>query len=182
MSRCFIALELDAQTLAVAADAQRAIDPLGARKTKPESLHITIKFLGDVEPDVARSVLGVLHEFAFGKKAPSLGSAHIDAFPTPARGKIVVLACQDPSGTIAAIAKRAEDAALELAAVPREDRAFRPHVTLARARAPVDVRKITKSFGERPCGHGTRIVLFESELLPEGPRYTELAAHLFAPP
>ncbi len=181
MSRCFLALELDPTTLAVAADAQRALDPLGARKTKPDSLHITIKFLGDVDVDAAKLVLAELAVFA-GRAAPELGICRVDAFPSPARGKIVVLSCADPAGTAAAIAKRADEAAEKLAGVAREDRAFHAHVTLARSRTPCDVRPIAKRFGERAGGRATRVVLFESELLPTGPRYTELGAHDFARP
>ena len=179
MSRCFVALELDAESLALCAEAQRAIDPLGARKTKPESLHVTIKFLGEVSVESARAVLDALHAFA-GTKAPDLGVAKLDAFPTPARGKIVVLSCADPTGAAFAIAKRADEAAFELASVEREERAFRTHVTLARSRSAVDVRAIAKRFGDRACGHATRIVLYESALGPEGPKYTELGAHVFS--
>ncbi len=180
MSRCFIALELDDATRAIAADAQRAHDPLGIRKTAEGSLHITLKVLGDVEVDAAKLVLAELAPFA-GRAAPELGTCRIDAFPSPARGKIVVLSCADPAGTARAIAKRAEEAAEELAGVAREDRAFHAHVTLARSRTPCDVRPIAKRFGERAGGRATRVVLFESELGPRGSRYTELGAHAFLP-
>ncbi len=179
MSRCFIALELDDATRALAVEAQRVIDSLGLRKTAEGSLHVTIKFLGDVEPEIAKRVLGELAPLA-ASSAPPLGNTRIDAFPSAERGKIVVLSCADPSGNVAAIAKRADEAAEAIANVPREDRPFHAHVTLARSRTPRDVRPIVKRFGERAGGHATRVVLFESELLPTGPRYTELGSHRFS--
>jgi RNA 2',3'-cyclic 3'-phosphodiesterase len=178
LSRCFLALELDDATRALALEAQRAIEPLGLRKTAEGALHVTIKFLGEVDPEVARRVLGELAPLA-AKSAPPLGTTRIDAFPSAARGKIVVLSCADPSGNVAAIAKRADEAAEAIASVPREDRAFHAHVTLARSRTPRDVRAVAERFGERAGGQPTRLVLFESELLPGGPRYTELGAHRF---
>ena len=162
MIRAFIAIELDETTLAVAKDAQRALGDLAARKVAPETLHLTLKFLGDVDERTAGEELDLL---AMGA-APPFGAGTIDAFPSAARGKIVILSCSDPSGGITALGKTGD---------PR----FHPHVTIARAKTPVDVRKIAARFGTRECGTPSRVVLFRSELSATGAKHFEIAARKF---
>lgn len=162
MIRAFIAIELDDVTLAVAKDAQRALGDLAARKLAPETLHLTLKFLGDVDEETARKELDALAI----KTAPPFGAGTIDAFPSASRGKIVIVSCSDPSGEIAVLGKG--------------DPKFHPHITIARAKTPVDVRKIAARFGSRECGTPSRVVLFESELSPQGAKHFEIAARRFA--
>ena len=163
MIRAFIAIELDDTTLAVAKDAQRAVGDLAVRKLAPETLHLTLKFLDDVDEATARSELGALDVRA----APPFGAGTIDAFPSSSRGKIVIVSCSDPSGEIAVLGKG--------------DPKFHPHVTLARSKKPVDVRKIAAAFGSRACGTPKRIVLFRSELSASGAKHFEIASRAFAP-
>jgi 2'-5' RNA ligase len=159
--RAFIAIELDEITLAVAKDAQRALGDLAARKLAPETLHLTLKFLGDVEEETARKELGAL----VIKTAPPFGGGTIDAFPSASRGKIVIVSCSDPSGEISVLGKG--------------DPKFHPHVTIARAKKPIDVRKVAEKFGSRECGTPKRVVLFRSELSASGAKHFELAARPF---
>jgi 2'-5' RNA ligase len=160
--RAFIAIELDGVTLAVAKDAQRAIGDLAARKLAPETLHLTLKFLGDVEEETARAELDAL----VIKAAPPFGVGTIDAFPSASRGKIVIVSCSDPSGEIGVLGKG--------------DPKFHPHVTIARAKKPVDVRKIAERFGSRTCGTPKRVLLFRSELSSAGAKHFEIAARAFS--
>jgi 2'-5' RNA ligase len=169
--RAFIAIELDDTTLAVAKDAQRALGDLAARKLAPETLHLTLKFLGDVPEETARAELDAMTI----AKAPPLGTGTLDAFPSASRGKIIIIACSDPSGGIAALGKG--------------DPKFHPHVTIARAKKPVDrrrrspmaidVRKIAAKFGTRECGTPKRVVLFRSELSRTGAKHFEIASKAF---
>jgi 2'-5' RNA ligase len=173
--RAFLAIELDDATRELALQAQRTLGD-SARKLPAESLHITIKFLGDVEDAAARATFDAL---VLPSSSAPLGAAKLDAFPSAARGKIIVLSCDDPSGEIAALAARAEEAAFTHAGVAREERKFHAHVTLARSKTPVDIRKIATRFGTRPCGQPNRVVLYRSELGQSGARHTELAARSF---
>ena len=161
MIRAFIAIELDPTTLAVAKDARAALGDLPARKLAPETLHLTLKFLGDVDEETARRELAAL----VVKTAPPFGAGTIDAFPSASRGKIVIVSCSDPSGEIAVLGKT--------------DPKFHPHITIARAKSPVDVRQIAERFGTRALGTPTRVVLFRSELSSTGANHFELAARPF---
>ena len=157
MIRAFIALELDDATLAVAKDAQRALGDLAARKLSPETLHLTLKFLGDVEEETARRELAALAV----DTAPPFGEGTLDAFPSASRGKVVIVSCSDPSGGIAALGQG--------------DPMFHPHVTIARAKTPVDIRAIATRFGSRACGTPKRVVLFRSELSQTGAKHASSA-------
>lgn len=161
MIRAFIAIELDAATLAVAKDAQRALGDLEVRKLAPETLHLTLKFLGDVDERTAGEELDALSI----RSAPPLGVGTIDAFPSASRGKIVVVSCSDPSGEVAVLGKG--------------ETKFHPHITIARAKKTVDVRTIAARFGSRELGTPARVVLFRSELSQTGAKHFEIAARPF---
>jgi 2'-5' RNA ligase len=174
VARCFVALEIAQAAALVAAAAQSLLDADLVRKTPRESLHVTLKFLGDVSVEtVAKPVFEALAGHV-SLPLPSLGEAQLHAFPSTEHANVIVLSCSDPDGQVAELAARAEAAAFAHG-VPREERAFHPHVTLARTRAALDVRKVVKRFERSPLGRSTALSLFESH----GGRYARLAS--FAP-
>ncbi len=170
VARCFVALDVGEEALAAAASAQELLDADVVRKSAPESMHLTLKFLGEVDVDeVARKVWAVVAPFAAG--APlALGEGRVEGFPTLARAHVVVLECAGADARVAELAARADEAAFRLG-VPRDGRAFRPHVTLARCKKELDARKIAARFAARSLGHAARLVLYESA----GGRYVPLA-------
>lgn len=161
MARCFLALDLGPQALRAAEDAHRYLDTEDVRKVPPSSLHMTIKFLGEVSlVDVGRPLVAALAP-SVSTALPLLGEARIDGFPSAEDARVIVLSCSDPKGDIARLAAVAEDAA-ERFGVAREARAFHPHVTLGRSKA-FDVRNIAKRFALRPLGQATRLTLYETQ-------------------
>jgi len=161
VARCFVALDLGLDALAAAAEAQTILDADLVRKSPPESMHITLKFLGHVDVDaVARKVFDAVAPLASGPPL-SLGEGKIEGFPTLARAHVVVLECAGADGRLAALAFHADKAAFALG-VPLEDRPYRPHVTLARCKKDFDARKIAARFAPRPLGFATKLVLYES--------------------
>lgn len=179
-ARCFIALDVDEQSVRATERAQRALDGLDVRKAPiGESVHLTIKFFGDVDVEtIAQPVFEALRPMVEGKPAPSLGDGKLGAFPTPGRAHVLVLHTGDPSGAMAALAARAEDAAAALG-VPREGRAFHPHLTLARSRRGVDVRKLVERTAPFELGTAARLVLYRSDRTDKGAKYTALASAEF---
>ncbi|HEY1956415.1 MAG TPA: RNA 2',3'-cyclic phosphodiesterase [Polyangiaceae bacterium] len=160
IARCFVALDLGEAALATAADAQELLDADVVRKSAAETMHLTIKFLGQVDVDaVARKVFEAVAPF--GGPSMALGEGRIQGFPAIERARVVVLECAACDSRLAEMAARADDAAFALG-VPREGRPFRPHVTLARSKKDFDARKIAARFGARPLGFATDLVLYES--------------------
>ena len=124
--------------------------PIGLRWVEPEALHLTLAFLGSVEPEALGRIGAQVERVAARHPrrwpAPPAGSA-------PSRGRasarVVWYAVDDPDGALAAIATDLHDA-LELA----QTEPYRPHVTLARARRrSVDLRGwIEAASAEAPDG------------------------------
>jgi 2'-5' RNA ligase len=172
LARCFLALEVGEEALGAAADAQRllsgfppfaaALETGGVRKAARESMHITIKFLGQVDVDeVARKVFAAVAPLVATSPALPLGQGRLEGFPSLGRAHVLVLECDGADARLAELAARAEQAA-EASGVAREERAFRPHLTLARSRKDFDARKIAARIPPRPLGLAGRLVLFES--------------------
>ena len=170
VARCFVALDLGEPALAAAKDAQALLDGTIVRKAAAESMHLTIKFLGEVDVDAcARPVFVAVAPLVAALPPIALGEARLGGFPTLGRAHVVVLECAGADARLAEIAARADDAAFALG-VPRDGRAYRPHVTLARSRKELDARKLAARFAPRPLGLATSLVLYESA----GGKYTPL--------
>ena len=108
-----------------------------------ENLHLTFRFVGDIDPVSFDRLLAALSESTL--PAPfriQLGG--LGAFPKARRASVLWLDLFDPAGGLGEIHAAVEDSCEE-AGLGREDRPFRPHVTLSRIRPPVDVRSLIDS-------------------------------------
>lgn len=117
-------------------DLWAAMGPLRAREfpvrwVKPEGIHLTLKFLGDVAPDRAGDLKGALGEAAAGMRSIALRVHGSGAFPDAHRPR-VVWAGVEPEPAIELLQDRVERIFAPLG-FPTEARAFRPHLTLGRA-------------------------------------------------
>jgi RNA 2',3'-cyclic 3'-phosphodiesterase len=105
--------------------------------TRPESWHLTVRFLGEISEGAASRFGERLAPAASGLAAGELLPAGPALFPSPSRLRTVGIAF-DPQGSaslLGATSRAAEEAAREIGCEP-ETRPFRPHVTLARLRSP----------------------------------------------
>lgn len=178
--RAFVALDLDAMSLRrVARVADRLRMGSGAPSatwTPAAKMHLTLKFIrvlarADVEP-----LADAIERIATGTAAPRPGTFRLDAFPSLDAAEVVVALLDDAGGEIARLAERVDKVAVKYG-VPRETRAFRPHVTLARLKMPYDVRRWVRpqlAPGTDAC-HVTGLTLFESTPGDQGSTYSILA-------
>lgn len=182
-TRTFFALDVDEPTRAALARAQRELASLPGwiKWVRPENLHVTMNFVGDVSDDG----LAALCELA-GRCAAGFEPG---GFEFAARG----LACVPGGGQVRMIWARVEDAgghvarlhgvvnrALGEMGMRTESRAFRGHVTMARVRSTRDagaVRRGVEEFQRGAFGvvRADELVLYASELSAAGPTYTALA-------
>ncbi len=145
----------------------------------PGNLHLTLKFLGNVEEaridEIVASLRGAVVEVAtFDATVSGLG-----AFPTPARPRVVWAGVSVGANAMVQLARRV-DGALAALGVPPEARPFSPHVTLGRVRVPRPAPALAAALaGGEGCEFGTvrveRLVLMQSHLSPRGSQYTALA-------
>jgi RNA 2',3'-cyclic 3'-phosphodiesterase len=148
----------------------------GWRWTRPDAVHLTIRFLGEVSEQAAESQRSVWRETAAEGRALRIAFKGVGVFPNERSPRILwVGALEEPAtGWLPALAAAIERAAVSLRFEP-EKRPFRPHLTLARAsghgrpllklpREPVELGRAL--FGE--------VVLFRSILSPGGATYVPL--------
>ncbi len=173
--RAFFAIELGADARRVAAAVAQRLqqDPGGdgVRWVRPEALHVTLRFLGEIEASAAAPLarraseeLATLRPFAL-----QLGPAEL--FPSPRRPRVVALGLE-PTAPLLELA-----AALERAVVaegfPPEERPFRAHLTLGRVkeRSFPSVAALALPAAELAV---EQAVLFRSELSSAGSLYLPL--------
>lgn len=138
-------------------------------------VHLSLKFLGEVAEGRLGELIAGLEHATRGARPFTLPIAGFGAFPTPDRARVVWVGCE----AVPALELLQHGVETQFAALgfPIEGRAFRPHVTLGRAKG--DARGGVRGLAEplaRLVYEGEVVVrsveLMESELSPAGARYT----------
>jgi 2'-5' RNA ligase len=172
--RAFLAVDVgEAARRALAAAAERLAREVRGREVRwarPESYHLTLRFLGEIEEErvapLVRSVAAAVAALA----SFELALAAVEPFPS-ARGPQVIAATVAPEAPLAALA-RAVEAAVVRAGFPAEPRPYRPHLTLGRVRDRAHPA-VAAAGALEPAPFAVReVVLYRSELLPEGALHT----------
>jgi RNA 2',3'-cyclic 3'-phosphodiesterase len=189
--RLFIALDIDdaiRDRITRFVEGVREFAP-DARWVKPESLHVTLKFIGE-QPDAA--VENIKSELAgVAGKSSEIHFRGYGFFPT-AKSPRVFWIGMESGPQLAELAGMVDDK-MAVMGIPKEDRPFSPHLTLARAGGGSGSPRWRK--GDRPnrtfqilqdklaafpipdFGSMTshEFFLYQSQLSPKGSRYTKLA-------
>lgn len=169
--RCFIAAPVPPQ---MKADLARLQERLASRLdqvrwVRPDSLHITLRFLGDQAEDslekLGHSMLSV-----GGLNAAFKVCCHgIGAYPSTRRARVILAGFKPDSRWVTLHQTLTQQ--LETCGIPPEQRPFTPHLTLGRVRRrPLDLSLPLKPFADFGCGSLTidRIILYQSQLQPGG--------------
>ena len=165
------------QRLAAAVDELRAVasDVVWVR---PDSFHMTLKFLGAVDTNRLSALTETLTSAAAACEPFQLGIRGLGAFASPARPRVLWAGIEAGAAQTAALASRVDEALATLG-FTREARALSPHVTLGRVRQPHAQPRLAEALAA-PRDFGrvdvTRVSLMRSNLSSRGARYTELAA------
>jgi 2'-5' RNA ligase len=110
------------------------------RWTKPESWHITLAFLGEVEEAAADRLAPQLASAAARHAGLGLSTAGGGAFPSVRRASVLWTGIQGDREALRDVAASVSASARQAGAPsPEEGRRFRPHITLARVREPGDL-------------------------------------------
>jgi 2'-5' RNA ligase len=175
--RAFFAIELSeparraAGELAAALRARPGGDAV--RWVRPESLHVTLRFLGDVEAERVDALAAQVGEQIRALAPFELRYAALGSLPPNRRPRVLVLELE-PQAPLAELALAVERGVVAAGCAP-ERRAFRGHLTLGRVRergAPPSLEGLPVSPAAFAVGEA---VLFASEPQPGGSRYTPLA-------
>jgi RNA 2',3'-cyclic 3'-phosphodiesterase len=180
--RSFVAVPLpeDVQRriAAAAAELARELPQSGIKwSRKVENLHITVKFLGQVDGDKLAALSAELATALAPLPRFRLEVRGMGAFSSPRRAHVIWAGADDIEGGLAAVAAVVEDVCERLG-FERERRTFTGHVTVGRAkeRGGVDVRAALDAFaGRNDQSFGGTTVgevhVYESRLGGEGSTY-----------
>jgi 2'-5' RNA ligase len=151
---------------------------------RAEKLHITLKFLGEIEQSRVEALTGAAARAAESVPGFELSVEGAGAFPPRGLPRVLWLGIRDPSGGLAQLQHRLEDECAH-SGFPREQRPFHPHLTIARLRSPEGARRLAtlhQQMGfEAQTFDVTKLIVMRSELLPTGARHTELSHHDLLP-
>ncbi|MGA9813639.1 MAG: RNA 2',3'-cyclic phosphodiesterase [Terriglobales bacterium] len=191
--RVFVALDIDDDIRACLErflDAVRGFAP-EARWVRPESMHVTLKFIGEKSSEAVDGIKQALSAIRTG--GVEISFRGYGFFPTAKAPRVfwIGIAAEPP---LAALAKSVDDATAAVD-VPREEHAFSPHLTLARGGArhssgsphlrkgdgpnPVFLRLQEKLAAMQTLDFGTmtarEFFLYQSQPMRGGARYTKIA-------
>jgi 2'-5' RNA ligase len=180
--RVFIAVDLPDEIRKALGDVQRDLKSLTttARWVAPESIHITLKFIGEVPEkrldDIYDAVAGLTW------KPFTITVRGVGFFPGTRSPRVFWAGMEAP--TMQGLAERL-DTRMERSGFEKEKRAFRPHITLARAKnTRIDSALVTaaEQFQEHEFGSFTvdRMFLIKSTLKTSGAVYEKLREFLLS--
>ena len=189
MIRTFVAVELDAPMRQALAQAQAALrgrleksagPDVRIQWVKPESIHLTLKFLGDIQEDRVPDVQAALTQVAGGQSRFAVSVEGLGVFPDIRAPRVVWVGMATHVDALKRLAADIESALGTIGFAP-EQRPFHPHLTLARVKERSrEVGRAVSAGGlptqEVKLGELTiaAVSLMKSELQPSGPVYVRL--------
>jgi 2'-5' RNA ligase len=188
--RIFVGIDLDSN---IRARIERFVEGVQgfapeARWARPESLHITLKFIGEQTPEQVEAITARL--LRVEGSAFEIRCAGYGFFPTAKAPRVFWIGIQAAPQLVALAATI--DAAVSELGVAREERAYSPHLTLARAAGRSGAPKWRESdgpnktfavlekrldaMGELDFGtmSAREFIFYQSHLSPSGSKYTKL--------
>jgi 2'-5' RNA ligase len=177
--RQFLALEIPEEVREALAGLKRDLEPRGRgwRFLRPESIHLTLRFFGEVPPADDAEHRTTWAEAVRGHPPVELLLDGVGVFPSPGRPRVLWVGLRDETAApgLAALAGDLEQAARQRG-FRAEERAFRPHLTLARVRRGARATAPPADASIEPLRFRCdEVVLFRSVLDPAGARYTVLS-------
>lgn len=183
--RSFVAIELDPdlkRALSAVQEALRShLDDGPVRWTRPEGVHLTLKFLGEVSADGIAEIAAQMDAAAREVDGFRIELKGVGGFPTNRSPRVVWVGVEEPSGSLSLLQRQVEDR-LEPLGFPKENRPFSPHLTIGRARGRGGephrrLGRALEALDLSPQGamEVRTISLMRSQLGPEGAAYSQLA-------
>jgi len=188
--RSFVAIELTEKIRDALTELQGQLKaqapPKVVRWTRPDSIHLTLQFLGDVAPGKVEDIADALREVCTHQTSFTFWLKHVGVFPDPNRPRVVWVGIAEPGGALVALQKGVTQALTPLG-FEAEKRPFTPHLTIGRAARDAGRRELAEvgqlvtrsavgTLGEILVEH---ITLMKSDLQPSGAVYTPLAVLTF---
>lgn len=179
MIRAFIAIELSEEAKKALAELQAEFikSEADVKWVKPENIHITLKFLGNITEEQKEKIQEILDDNLKGFNSFKIGLQGVGAFPKPNYPRVVWVGTTGEE-QLKPIAKLIDEKINKLG-FPKEERAFKSHLTFARVRSGRNKDKLTEALKKFEAFSGPEflvdaVCLLQSALTPQGSIYTLL--------
>jgi 2'-5' RNA ligase len=183
--RCFIAIDIGDDVRNKLADLQKQLkEKTGFSKavkwTRPDSIHLTLKFLGEIDRKESVSISKTVEQVAanYGKFELNVEGVGYFGKNCP---RVLWAGCGEGSKQLKILQNDLENALAE-SGWKKEKRTFSPHLTLCRIKsrkAGYKIMKIAEEFSDYKIGsiYADKLKIYESNLTPDGAKYSVLAGY-----
>jgi 2'-5' RNA ligase len=183
--RLFIAINLPATQRAIISQTQQQlraqIQSRGAKWVAPENVHLTLQFMGEVDAQLVPKIEAALRAACERSASFELQTGGIGCFPDPRKPRVVWLGLNGDLEDLRQL-QSAVAAAVAPFHAQRDEKSFKPHLTLARVKTfdRDEARAIGRAVQQAEASsyeswRVESVELIQSELKPSGPVYTPLA-------
>ena len=157
-----------------------AVPDVAASWSRVENIHLTLKFFGNVAveriPKVSAAASRAVKRFA----AFPIDIGKTGVFPKPSRAQVLWIGVSDPSGKLSELQRQFENECAK-EGFEKEDRSYRPHLTIARLRKPEGSRQLADGHLKMKFEPAeitlSELIVFRSELSSKGSKYTAISRH-----
>ena len=180
MIRSFIAIDLPEATREAIAVLQERLkrSRAGVRWMKPGSIHLTLKFLGNILPEQVDEIAAAAAQLIRDEPPITLYAAGLGSFPSLRKPRVIWVGLQGEVDRLTKIQTGLENT-LETLGFAREGRGFRPHLTIGRIKDRHRLQGLIEAMStvELPKFNSfdaNEIILYKSDLRPTWAIYTKL--------
>ncbi len=177
--RCFIAIELSEEIKRVLDDIERELKKTvtGVKWVPPENIHLTLKFLGNIECDKTERIKEFTDNIADKRRPFAIRISSLGAFPRVEWPRVIWVGIDKGKNECSSLAADIESQCTAVG-IEKENREFHPHLTLARVKSLKNKNILRNAFASIGIPQAemlaSKITLFQSTLTSEGPIYTPL--------
>jgi 2'-5' RNA ligase len=181
--RCFIAIDINQTIRAALGNLQQELQKKadikkgGVTWVKPDAIHLTLKFLGEIEDEQLADVSDIVKDVAGRHKSFQLSIESVGCFGGKS-ARVLWVGTGEGSENLLRLQKDLEQQ-LVLAGWPAEEREFTGHLTLCRvkdSKAGVKLAQVAENYKQLKLGtiSADSLCVYQSQLTPAGPIYTVL--------
>jgi len=184
--RVFVALDIAPEARQLLSATMRQLQvaiPGGVRWVEPAGIHLTLKFLGNIDPNLVDAVFEAMAQSAQGVASFQLRLLELGVFPNRRQPRVLWASVAGDLDPLKDLQKRVDEAVSALG-FAREKQPFRPHLTLGRVREGVSP-ETRSQIGATLSATGLKggdlwlvdtLHLIRSTLTPSGAQYTSLGS------
>lgn len=179
--RAFIAIDLPSSIRSSLGETQEILKSFGLRAkwVRPQNIHLTLKFLGNIDSDDVDKIIAAMTLTANDFKGVSLSAKEIGVFPGIRRPRVIWAGLNGQLEILQNLQQTLDGHLADLG-FAKETRSFKGHLTLGRVKARIAAVRMKTALDqlkgfESESFETREIILFKSELRPTGAVYTKVA-------